>query len=248
MAEREISIAYLKAHISRIADEVEAGDSFVVTRYNLPAFRISGVEGGVDASALASRAGAAPKPDADAATEFWRAAMPGVFDAIEALIGRKLSRAESYALSMVYQRCGFDSFPETLASVRAGLASRMAATGKALGEIKLELDGIDSLRDALTELSMLPASVWVEASTPVRADAPKCPSCGAPLRDARLAALPDGFGSTYDLTCAECGAPVIYYGPREDGYWAAVDLERLPISRLAELAACEGGGRIPLRD
>lgn len=242
MAEKEISIAYLKAHISQIADEVEAGDSFVVTRYNLPAFRISGVEGGLDGSALAARAGAAPKPDADAAAEFWRAAKPDVFDAIEALIGRKLSRAESYALSMVYQRCGLDSFPETLASLRAGLASRMAATGKTLGEIKLELDGIDSLTEALTELAMLPASVWAEASTPVRADAPRCPSCGAPLHDARLAALPDEFGSSYDLTCAECGAPVVYYGPREDGYWAAVNPERLPISRLAELAAGEGGG------
>ena len=244
MAEKEISIAYLKAHISQIADEVEAGDSFVVTRYNLPAFRISGVEGGLDGSALASRAGRAPIPDADAAAEFWRGAIPGVFDAIEALIGRKLSRAESYALSMVYQRCGFDSFPETLASVRAGLASRMAATGKALGEIKLELDGIDSLKEALTELAMLPASVWAAASTPVSAQAPTCPSCGAALRDARLSALPDGFGSSYDLTCAECGAPVIYYGPREDGYWAAVDLERLPLSRLAELAAGDGGGEV----
>lgn len=239
---KEISIAYFKAHLAQVADEIERGESFVVTRYNRPALRVvrySGDDAAVGGFAPAD--GPAPAFDMPAATAYWRSAAGEAFDSIEAIIGRALTEEEAYALSMVCQREGLPQGPETLESLRDAMSAHVQGNGRAIKAIGAETDGLTTLSAALIDIARVPGSAWSRVAHPAASDPATCPACGRGIDDRVREdwdpASPDKMAR---MACPYCGEALSIYGKTEDGWVVGIDPERMPLSRLAEFGSADG--------
>ena len=242
---QEVSIAYFKAHLAQIADEIDQGESFVVTRYNRPAFRV--VKHPNPDADLPDGFVPAADPvlgfDVEATAGYWRSAAGEAFDSIEAIIGRPLSSEEAYALSMVCQRERFAEGPETLESLRDAMSAHVQGNGRAIKAIGVETDGLTTLSAALIGIARVPGSAWSRVAQPSALDPAACPSCGVDIDDELLEAWGSGQpGQMACLSCPSCGEALSVYGKGADGWIVGRDPERMPLVRLARLASASGGG------